>query len=508
MKALAPTRGRAAEFAARARRARMRALRKRRGVALILVLGAIVILTVFVTELQETSSATLSAAIAERDSEKAEYNAKSAINLSRLLIGSEPTLRQTLTPIIMGLTGGKNGPKQLPVWESLVADLVLGPFNDATHAQAFVEASGADMSQAGSGKNLGLGSDAGYFEVKIVDEDAKININSAAPGDPFSRQRLSAQLLGLMSPEQYTTMFEHQDQDGQFSDRATICGAIIDWSDYDEAFSACDPFGNAPQNDSAEDNFYQTVGLPYLRKNAPYDSLEELRLVRGVSDDFWSTFVDPDPNDPAQRVITVWGQGQINVNTANPQTLLAIVCAGAPEAKLCTDPVQMESFIMAVTLAKASPLMAALPMFGSPRMFTRAFEGKGSSMLLSVLTMLQIDPVTWRSAKEVQKAISVESKVFSIYADGVVPGRNKETRVRIHEVVDFRTAAALGATGTGGLGGLVSQLGGPPQAPAKTKTTSSSSSSEDAPIAPATDADVMAALVSDPTGNVIYYRIE
>ena len=40
-------------------------------------------------------------------------------------------------------------------------------------------------------------------------------------------------------------------------------------------------------------------------------------MVRGISDDFWATFVDPDPPNPKKRVMTVWGQGTVNVNSAN-----------------------------------------------------------------------------------------------------------------------------------------------------------------------------------------------
>src|SRR5258708_5777653 len=114
-------------------RAKARAKRKRRGVALILVLGAIVILTVFVTDLEVTSSAALSAAFAERDAEKAEYHARSAISLSRLLIGSEPTIRGAVAPILMAILGGKGTIKQLPVWK--FDKVILGPFNDAEHSK-------------------------------------------------------------------------------------------------------------------------------------------------------------------------------------------------------------------------------------------------------------------------------------------------------------------------------------------------------------------------------------
>ena len=71
-------------------------------------------------------------------------------------------------------------------------------------------------------------------------------------------------------------MFERQDQDGQFSDRATVCGAIVDYVDLDETFYNCDPFGNAPPNETGEDNYYQQIGLPYVRKNAALDSFDEL----------------------------------------------------------------------------------------------------------------------------------------------------------------------------------------------------------------------------------------
>ena len=72
----------------RLRRARSR--RDKRGVALIMVLGTITILTVFLTEVQQESSSALAAAVADRESLKAEYNARSAVNLARLLIATEP----------------------------------------------------------------------------------------------------------------------------------------------------------------------------------------------------------------------------------------------------------------------------------------------------------------------------------------------------------------------------------------------------------------------------------
>ena len=54
--------------------------------------------------------------------------------------------------------------------------------------------------------------------------------------------------------------------------------------------------------------------------------------------------------------------------------------------------------------------------------------------------MLEMEPVKFLSEAETIKAISTESKVFSIYATGFVRAGKRETRVRIHSVVDFRGA--------------------------------------------------------------------
>jgi general secretion pathway protein K len=161
--------------------------------------------------------------------------------------------------------------------------------------------------------------------------------------------------------------------------------------------------------------------------------------VRGVTDDFWSTFVDPVPIDPKKRQMTVWGQGAVNVNTANALTLFAIVCSGAPQAELCTDPTQMQMFVMGVTMAQGISMGA--PIFGTPGDFIQMMKGQGQ--LGPLLTAMGMKPVKFQSESDFAKSISTESKVFSVYAVGVVKGYKRETRVRIHSVVDFRAAASL-----------------------------------------------------------------
>lgn len=465
---------------------------ERRGVALLMVLGAITVLTVFLTELQQETSAELAAALADRDALRAEYLAKSAVNLSRLLIASEPQIRTSI-PLPLPFP-------QIPVWE--FSDIALGPFNDESGVAAFGGMLGVDTSTA-----KGLGLSGGRFELKIVDEDSKINVNRASPVTDFG---LVQQLVSLMQGPQYQPLFEGRDPDGQFSTMQSICGALTDWADQDEMLSTCDVGTTAQASTGSEDNFYQMIGLGYRRKNAAFDSLEELRMVRGVGDDFWATFIEPNPDDPKSRNITVWGQKAVNVNGANPQTLLAAACAACvggagatnPNATqgipLCTDPNVQAQFISLLGVLRVFPI----PIFTKPGDFASLLQqGKISGPLGSILgpmlqPLLAQAGLPCQIAARAKDQFAVTSRVFSIYAEGVVPGRKRTTRVKIHAVLDTRAANPLTGTpnppspnATGGL------MGG-----TTTGTTGSSSSS--------TPVDPLTLLASSPMGKIVYYRIE
>jgi general secretion pathway protein K len=473
-----------AEVRTRRRRRRSR----ERGVALIMVLGALTILAVMLAEFQDQTSAELGSALSHRDAVHAEYAARSAVNLSRLLIASEPTIRKALAPLFLLM---KQGPPQIPVWE--FADRVLGAFNNQEGTEAFKSLAGVDIQE---GENLGF--DGAGFDVRIIDEDSKINLNVAARGDAFSQARLAQQLIGLLTGPQYDPLFESRDSDGQFSNRQTICSAIVDWADPDQEGYPCDPHSGTAQQAGAEDSFYQLLKNPYVRKNAAFDSLEELHMVRGIGDDFWSTFIDPDPDKPEKRVVTVWGQGKINVNTANGQTILAVVCGAAtPGTPVCADPTEAAKFLTAMTMVKG--FTAGAPLFGSTKAFLNALKGRG--MFGKVLEALQMKPVVLLSESELAKAITTESKVFSIYATGVVKIGKRETKVRVHSVVDFRGAPVV--TQNSALGLLASLAPGAQPPPGQDPAA------EEAKLPDgATESAIPSAFQPGPGGTVIYHRID
>jgi general secretion pathway protein K len=436
---------------------RPRTRRRERGVALILVLAALTILTVMLTDFQDQTSSELGSALSARDSLKAEYAARSAIALSRLLIASEPTIRKGLAPLFM-LMGG--APPQIPVWQ--FADKVLGAFNDKAGLERFAALASVSMDK---GKKLGI--EGAGFDIEILDEDSKINLN-AAWRDPLTQTRLAAEILGLIGPPQFESLFTSADGDGQYSDRQAVCGALIDWVDSNQDATTCDLRPSGPSL-GPEDSFYQMLEPPYFRKNAPFDSLEELHMVRGVTDDFWTNFIEPDPRNPARRNVTVWGQGKINVNTANPQTLLAIICGGtSPPAKVCTDPMEAVKFLSLVNMIRSFTMGA--PIFNTPNGFIATL--KQQSPIGMFLQKIGLEPIKFASENEAKKAIATESNVFSLVATGYVKSGQRETKVRVHAVVDFRGAPSPaqllanqlppGAAGALGLPGAATAGGAPP----------------------------------------------
>ncbi|MBI1894733.1 MAG: general secretion pathway protein GspK [Candidatus Rokubacteria bacterium] len=131
----------------------------------------------------------------------------------------------------------------------------------------------------------------GAYRYQIVDEERRINVNRA------SREILVRLMDTVGLPPG--------------SERDTIADSILDWIDPD-------PFHRL---NGAEDDYYERLSPSYRAKNGPLDSIEELRLIRGVT---------PEVYDLLAPHLTVWGSGQINLNTATPTVLQAMVPQIAP----------------------------------------------------------------------------------------------------------------------------------------------------------------------------------
>ncbi len=125
----------------------------------------------------------------------------------------------------------------------------------------------------------------GEFSLNIVDEERKVNINTAGLD---VLKRLFREVLSI---------------DDASSEE--IASAIIDWRDADSVSLAL----------GAENNYYSTLKYPYPCKDARFDILDELLLVRGVTATIYNSVKDH---------LTIYGQGQVNINTAESIVLKSL----------------------------------------------------------------------------------------------------------------------------------------------------------------------------------------
>ncbi len=342
----------------------------REGIALLMVLVAITVVGAMVTELHEVTGSAHAVAVAQRDRLRAETMARSTVDLVRLLTIKEPAFRAAVGPLYQAAFGRK--PPQLPVWT--LADTLLRPFCDGRE----------EVQELFPGLRDAKGMDpppAHCEHIVAFAENSKINVNDPLffQGDR-ARRSVAMQLFALMggyhSPSPYDVLFERPDPDGLVTTRQDVVSAIIDWWDPDSQRTFFDPGRNEVSSSGSEDDVYATFDDPYHIKNAPLDSVEELRLVRGIGDDFWATFIEPDPDDPASRTVTVYASGKVNVNESPPQVLLARLCSYAPEVTLCSDPAEAAKFIQLLQTARA---IAPVPFFSRPRDFLDFLQGRGGA---------------------------------------------------------------------------------------------------------------------------------
>jgi len=121
----------------------------------------------------------------------------------------------------------------------------------------------------------------------LIDEERKINLNTA---DVETITRLLEAVGGL-----------------SLQTAARLAYSIIDWRDSDSMFQH--------PNYGAEDSDYRFMKRPYESKDAPFEIIEELLLVKGMTGETFGKIRD---------FITIYGDGTVNVNTAPREVFAAL----------------------------------------------------------------------------------------------------------------------------------------------------------------------------------------
>ncbi|MGD8372475.1 MAG: type II secretion system minor pseudopilin GspK [Syntrophobacterales bacterium] len=146
--------------------------------------------------------------------------------------------------------------------------------------------------------------EAGTLEGEVLDETGKFPINYLVDDDGNVRQAYQQVLERLLT----NPPFLMDEEDAQ-----ALVTAIRDWLDKDD-----EPAGEF----GAETDYYQTLETPYEIKNNVLTSLAELRLIRGITD---LLYFGKEGEPGLKDLLTLYSDGKININTAGPLVLQALV---------------------------------------------------------------------------------------------------------------------------------------------------------------------------------------
>ena len=143
---------------------------------------------------------------------------------------------------------------------------------------------------------------------------------------------------------------------------------------------------------------------PYLSKNGPFDTMEEIRLVEGWQDDVMDRF---------GANLTLYGDGKINLLTASPEML---------EALLKTHVTPPPSDFELERLIQQWELDSSILIPSKPKDFTDWIKNQSLTLL---------------DEQKLQNAIKFKSSVFTVQSTGQVG----DTSASITAVFDFSSSA-------------------------------------------------------------------
>jgi hypothetical protein len=300
-------------------RPRSRRIRQR-GVALVAVMIAIAIVLVISNEFGTSTNVDLMAAANYRDQMRSHFLARSAINLSELVI----RIQQRLDNVKQLRDAG--------IRITDFADQVLLAFcGNPEQVQSMIGFSSSDVK--GLGVDIGT---CGIVDRQITTDDDKINLN-CANGSKATEDVLKSTLDALVFFPAYDPVFEEPDAEGYRRDRATQVAAILDYIDADSA--------HIHDIGTTEEYGYENLKDTYKPKNNYLDTIGELRLARGVDDRFWTLF---------GSAFTVYGGCKVNITAvSNPQLIAGLIYLSAknPNDPMLQDPLKL--FALAGLVAQA-----------------------------------------------------------------------------------------------------------------------------------------------------------
>lgn len=150
----------------------------------------------------------------------------------------------------------------------------------------------------------------GMFQAEVTDLAGKIQINKLIITDGEKKGEYNEDQKALLARLLKNDDFELEEEEIE-----DILDAIKDWIDEDDVVT----------NFGAENSYYQYLDRPYSCRNAPFESLDELLLVKGITPKLFYGIEDETGKIPGiSAYLTIHGDGKININTADKVVLEAL----------------------------------------------------------------------------------------------------------------------------------------------------------------------------------------
>ena len=241
-----------------------------RGVAIITAILVVAMMVIFTSDMIINSTVSLQLAASTRDNVKAEYMAKSGLNLAIFLLQADWGTDLATFQATGGQTMPSDGPDDL--WGKLNG-MPIGGSSMAMMAQTEETFDLNKVNDSGVIDQLKLFD--GEFTIEVADEKSRININHCFKGQAFECEYLLKALLSCPAERAFLEKRKIKADE--------LFANVKDWVDEDET-----P-GPASGNSSEQDP-YEGRDPKVRPKNAPFDSLEELKLVAGWDDDLYKIF--------------------------------------------------------------------------------------------------------------------------------------------------------------------------------------------------------------------------
>ncbi|MFW7380537.1 MAG: general secretion pathway protein GspK [Oligoflexus sp.] len=281
-----------------------------RGIAMLIAIFMTAMMMLFMSDILVNSTVDVRLSVAARDNLKSEYMAKSGANMGLFLISTDLAIDSTMYELQGGM---KPSDSYADIW-ALMNDFPIGG-ETLEMVSAIQEGFGlSNIKDSDVLDKLKLFD--GQFVLRVEDEAARININFCAQSQAVRCLPVMKSLLSCPAEQEY---LERKKLDAD-----ELIGLIKDWADVDQT----------PEEGtmvSSEDDPYQNRTPRVRPKNAPYDTLEELKMIPGWDDDLHRIFspyltVYPIPATTVHSKATY-----LNINTIDRALLGCLIPASLNE---------------------------------------------------------------------------------------------------------------------------------------------------------------------------------